>query len=72
MHHSNPPPTKDTKHLNPQFEIISYEYFIVHTPWNDHLKLHRKTTTKIPILCTPCQNATLLFDGSRFTLDLKY
>ena len=36
----------ELKHLNPQFEIISYEYFIVHTPWNDHLELPAHTTTK--------------------------
>ena len=34
------------KHLNPQFEIISYEYFIVHTPWNDYLELPTHTTTE--------------------------
>ena len=34
------------KHLNPRFEIIYYEYFIVHTPWNDYLELSTHTTTK--------------------------
>lgn len=34
------------KHLNPRFEIISYEYFIVHTPWNDYLELPTHTTTE--------------------------
>ena len=49
MHHSNPPryDIRDwLKHLNPRFEIISYEYFIVHTPWNDYLELPTHTTTE--------------------------
>ena len=49
MHHSNPPPIKHTTFVtswSTWILKISSEYFIVHTPWNDHLELPTHTTTK--------------------------
>ena len=61
------------KHLNPQFEIISYEYFIVHTPWNDHLELPTHTTIEnSDLVHTPARMQLYYLPDLRFTLDLKY
>ena len=72
MHHSNPPPSKDmtsatswsTWVLNLKYSPMNISLFTLLGTiiWNSqHIQL-----PKIPILCTPCQNATLLFDGSMF------
>ena len=72
MHHSNPPPSKDTT------SVTSWSTWILNLKYSPkNISLFKLLGTiiwnsqsiqlpKIPISCTPCQNATLLFAGSTF------